>query len=223
MAKKVVQAKRGASRAAASKKKTTAKKGPSAKKAPKAAPKSVKIPPEAVAREKSEVMPATRAAATPAAHPYRNSDFPRTYISQINVALDDPDHRMTFDWTGPQAGSQEAGPFRTSPGAGLKGLNCNNEATSRRSGSYCTPKGTHFVQGYQSRLNSNASATYVTWFVRRRGIAFHYFPSVPRYSASHGCIRVEKKRVAQMIQDNTRVGATKVVVSGTWTKPPRQY
>jgi hypothetical protein len=156
-------------------------------------------------------------------HPFRNDDFPETYIQQISVSLDDPDHSLTLTWTGPNADSQPKGPFRTSPGAGLKGLNCDNESTSRRSGSKCTPKGTRAVEGFQRRLNSEPRATYVTWFMQRRGIAIHYFPSVPEYAASHGCVRIELQDVARLIQDNSLVDDTEVVVSGTWTKPRKQW
>jgi L,D-transpeptidase catalytic domain len=147
----------------------------------------------------------------------------RTYIQEISVSLDDPDHWLTLTWTGPNADSQETGPFRTSPGAGLRGLNCDDETTSRRSGSKCTPKGTYPVQGFQRRLNSDSRATYVTWFMQRRGIALHYFPIVPEYAASHGCVRIESEHVARLIRDNSRVDETQVVVSGTWTKPPKQW
>jgi hypothetical protein len=68
------------------------------------------------------------------AHPLRNDNFPDTYIQEISVSLDDPDHWLTLTWTGPNADSQQTGPFKTSPGAGLRGLNCDDEATSRRSG-----------------------------------------------------------------------------------------
>ena len=165
-------------------------------------------------------------AGSPAAdpsHPFRNDDFPQTFIQQISVSLDDPDHSLTLTWTGPKADSQETGPFRTSPGAGLRGLNCDDDATSRRSGSKCTPKGTRSVQGFQRRLNSDSRATYVTWFMQSRGIALHYFPSVPQYAASHGCVRIELVNVARLIQDNSLVDDTQVVVSGTWTKPPKQW
>ena len=155
--------------------------------------------------------------------PFWNDDFPRTYILQISVRLDDPDHSLTLTWTGPKADSQQKGPFRTSPGAGLKGLNCDDDATSRRSGSKCTPKGTRPVQGFQRRLNSEPRATYVTWFMQSRGIALHYFPSVPEYAASHGCVRIESVDVARLIQDNSLVDDTEVVVSGTWTKPLKQW
>lgn len=156
-------------------------------------------------------------------HPFRNDDFPQTYIQQISVRLDDPDHSLTLAWTGPKADSQATGPFRTSPGAGLKGLNCDNDVTSRRSGSKCTPKGTRSVEGFARRLNSDSRATYVTWFMQSRGIAFHYFPSVPKYAASHGCVRIELVDVARLIQDNSLVDDTGVVISGTWTKPPKQW
>ena len=156
-------------------------------------------------------------------HPFRNDDFPQTHIQQISVSLDDPDHSLILTWTGPKADSQETGPFRTSPGAGLKGLNCDNDATSRRSGSKCTPKGTRSVEGFARRLNSDSRATYVTWFVQRRGVALHYFPIVPQYAASHGCVRIEFVDVARLIQDNSLVDDTQVVVSGTWTKPPKQW
>ena len=155
-------------------------------------------------------------------YPLPNGD-PQTYIKEISVSLDDPDHWLTLTWTGPNADSQETGPFRTSPGAGLRGLNCDDEPTSRRSGSKSTPKGTYPVQGFQRRLNSDSRATYVTWFMQRRGIALHYFPSVPDYAASHGCVRIELEDVARLIQNNSRVSETQVVVSGTWTKPPKQW
>lgn len=157
------------------------------------------------------------------AHRLRNENFPDTFIREISVSLDDPDHWLTLTWTGPNADSQETGPFRASPGAGLRGLNCDDEATSRRSGSKCTPKGTYPVQGFQRRLNSDSRATYVTWFMQRRGIALHYFPIVPEYAASHGCVRIESEHVARLIRDNSLVDETQVVVSGTWTKPPRQW
>src|SRR4029453_11888516 len=155
--------------------------------------------------------------------PQRNGDFPRTYIREIAVSLDDPDHWMALAWTGPRAASQDTGPFRSSPGAGVSGLNCDLSSTSSRSGTKCTPKGTHYVEGFAARLTSDARATHVTWFVRWRGIALHYFPSVPRYAASHGCVRIENRRVAQLVQDNSRIGVTRVVVGGTWTRPSRQW
>src|SRR5437764_8651266 len=158
-----------------------------------------------------------------AAGPLQNGDLSQTYIREISVSLDDPDHWLTLTWTGPNADGQETGPFRTSPGAGLRGLNCDDNATSRRSGSKCTPKGTYSVEGFARRLNSDSRATYVTWFMQSRGVALHYFPSVPEYAASHGCVRIESEDVARLIQNNSRVDETQVVVSGTWTKPAKQW
>ena len=153
----------------------------------------------------------------------KNSSFPQTYIVQVHVSLNDPVHAMTLTWTGPDAASQETGPFHTSPGAGLRGLNCDDTATSHRSGTLCTPKGTFAVEGFAARLNSDARATFVTFFVRSRGIGLHYFPTVPDVAASHGCVRIQNERVAQLIHDNARTGLTQVVVDGTWTKPPKQW
>lgn len=181
--------------------------------------KPVAAPAKAAKARAMRPAPATDSAASP----LRNSDFPNTYINQIAVQLDDPDHSVTLTWTGPQAAAQEIGPFRSSPGAGLKGLNCDDSATSRRSGSKCTPKGTFVVSGFQDHLNSDPRATYVTWFARARGIGLHYFPSVPKYPAPHGCVRLESKRIAQLIQSNSRVDLTGVVIDGTWTTPPKQW
>ncbi len=176
--------------------------------------------PKAAGKSPRTAAPLARAAA-PA--PQRNGDFPNTYIQTINVRLEDPDHPVRLMWAGPNASAQETGPFRSSPGAGLTGLNCDDVATSRRNGSTCTPKGTFTVTGFAPHLNSHHEATDVTWFVPARGIAFHFYPSVPTFAASHGCVRLETTRIAQLIQNNSRVGITTVVVDGTWKKPAHQY
>jgi len=178
-------------------------------------------------KKKLEALDHAEAPAAPAralvVPPLRNSDFPNTYIQQISVQLDDPDHPVTLTWIGPHAAAQGIGPFRSSPGAGLKGFNCDDTTTSRLSGSKCTPKGTFVVSGFQDHLNSDSRATYVTWFVRERSIGLHYYPSVPKYPASHGCVCLESKRAAQIIQSNSRIDYTNVVVDGTWTKPAKQW
>ena len=226
MAKKKTQSKRRGTRATASgkaKRKKSAKAKPTLKERLARARKLEALdagkPAFRVSRERALASQPLALAS----HPFRNDDFPQTYIQQISVRLDDPDHSLTLTWTGPSAASQKTGPFRTSPGAGLRGLNCDNDATSRRSGSKCTPKGTYPVQGFQRSLNSDSRATYVTWFMQRRGIALHYFPIVPRYAASHGCVRIQSVDVARLIQDNSLMGDTQVVVSGTWTKPAKQW
>lgn len=197
------------------------KKSTKRKAAPKRAPK--KPVKSKAAPKKATPMKAAPAATRAVSHPERNSNFPSTYIKEITVSLNDPDHWVRLVWTGPRAAAQETGPFRSSPGAGAKGLNCDDGPTSRRSGSKCTPKGTRTVEGFARRLNSDSRAEFVTWFHQGRGIAFHYFPSVPTYAASHGCVRLESKRVARLIQDNARVDRTKVTVAGTWTKPAKQW
>ena len=44
------------------------------------------------------LLQASGPAADPS-HPFRNDDFPQTYIQQISVSLDDPDHSLTLTWT----------------------------------------------------------------------------------------------------------------------------
>ena len=214
-------------------KKTTAAAKPAAEKRPAKSIKPAVVSAAAIAKakalEKRDAKAPAKSAAKPlraastAAKPLRNADFPNTYISQISVSLNDPNHAMTLTWTGPQAGAQESGPFHTSPGAGVTGTNCDDAATSRRSGTNCTPKGTRTVEGFAAHLNSDARAVFVTWFMQARGIALHYFPVVPNFAASHGCVRIESKRVAQLIQENSRIGLTTVTVNGTWTKPAKQH
>ena len=223
-----------ASKGAKTKQKPAAAK-PAAKKRPAAKAAPAKVSAAALARGKAlekldaqtptKTKPGAKTALTAAtaAKPLRNADFPNTYISQIHVSLNDPQHAMTLTWTGPQAGTQETGPFHTSPGAGVTGTNCDDPATSRRSGTNCTPKGTRAVEGFAAHLNSDARAVFVTWFQQSRGIALHYFPSVPNFAASHGCVRIELKRVAQLIQENSRISLTQVTVDGTWTKPAHQH
>ena len=236
MKKNPPRKKTAASTGAKTKQKPAAAK-PAAKKRPAAKAAPAKVSAAALARGKAlEKLDAqTPAKAKPkagaqaaltaatAAKPLRNADFPNTYISQIHVSLNDPQHAMTLTWTGPLAGAQETGPFHTSPGAGVTGTNCDDPATSRRTGTNCTPKGTRAVEGFAAHLNSDARAVFVTWFQQSRGIALHYFPSVPNFAASHGCVRIELKRVAQLIQENSRIGLTQVTVDGTWTKPAHQH
>jgi hypothetical protein len=180
-------------------------------------------PPRPVKTKSGQGKTPGRAKAAVFAAAQESTSTPQTYIQQINVSLNDPMHAMTLSWTGPNAASQQTGPFHTSPGAGLRGLNCDDTATSQRSGTLCTPKGTFTVQSFASSLNSDARATHVTFFVRARGIGLHYFPTVPQVAASHGCVRIQDESIARLIHDNARAGVTQVVVDGTWTKPPKQW
>lgn len=246
MAKKSSTKKRSAAPSKGSRTAPAAKKTRGAKKqstkapaAKRKAPKKVVVSKAAIARTKKlEALDAAvpRAARkTPAAKATgrtklargltapQASGFPQTYIKQVHVSLDDPNHTMTLSWAGPDGANQETGPFHTCPGAGLRGLNCDNVSTSRTSGTRCTPKGTFTVEGFARHLNSDSRATFVTFFARARGIGLHYFPSVPQVAASHGCVRIQEERIARLIHDNARAGLTTVVVDGTWTKPPKQW
>jgi hypothetical protein len=147
----------------------------------------------------------------------RNPDFPRTYISRIDVDLTSPNHWVRLTWTGPQAASQETGPFRSSPGRGLGNNNCDDAEESNRQDSNCTPKGTMHVQGFSNDMTTCRTCKFVTWFQIGRGVALHYYPDVPEYPASHGCVRLKDKHAAQLIHNNAKIGATEVHVDGKWT------
>ncbi len=147
----------------------------------------------------------------------RNADFPRTYIRSIQVDLTSPNHSVRLTWTGPQADRQETGPFHSSPGRGLGNNNCDDVAESNREDSNCTPKGTMHVQGFGETMVTSPECRFVTWFNIPRGVAFHYYPSVPNYPASHGCVRLQDMHAAQLIHNNSKIGETEVIVSGKWT------
>jgi hypothetical protein len=146
----------------------------------------------------------------------RNADYPRTYISAIKVDLASPEHAVRLAWTGPQAASQETGPFHSSPGRGLGTNNCDDPEESNRQDSNCTPKGVFRVQGFSNTMPTYAHCKFVTWFLLTRGIAFHSYPGVADYPASHGCVRLDE-HAAQLIHNNTKIGATEVTVGGHWT------
>jgi hypothetical protein len=145
----------------------------------------------------------------------RNDDYPRTYISAIEVDLTSPNHWVRLTWSGPEATSQETGPFHSSPGRGLGNNDCNDFDESNRTDSNCTPKGKMQVQGFSDSMPTYSHCTFVTWFLASRGIAFHYYPSVPNYPASHGCVRLDE-HAAQLIHNNAKIGATEVTVDGNW-------
>jgi hypothetical protein len=147
----------------------------------------------------------------------RNADYPNTYISRIDVDLTSPNHWVRLTWSGPDAASQETGPFHSSPGRGLGNNNCDDVNESNRQNSNCTPKGTMHVQGFSEDMRTCRHCKFVTWFNIPREVAFHYYPDVPNYPASHGCVRLEDMHAAQLIHNNSKIGATEVVVDGTWT------
>ncbi len=149
----------------------------------------------------------------------RNGDFPNTFISEVRVELTSPNHWVRLEWSGPQAGSQETGPFHSSPGKGNGDCNCDDPAESVRNKSNCTPKGTWTVEAFNDYMGSATAFKFVTWFHTNREIAFHSHPQVPDHPASLGCVRLSE-HAAQLIHNNSVAGRTTVIVDGTWTKPP---
>jgi hypothetical protein len=150
----------------------------------------------------------------------RAADFPKTYISAIHVDLKSPNHWVRLTWTGPRASEQETGPFRSTPGAGLGNNDCDDEAESNRNNSNCTPKGTRAVEAFSDYMVSYPTCRFVTWFDASRGIAFHSHSQLPRYPASHGCVRLNRL-AAQLIHNNSLIDKTMVTVEGTWSRHGR--
>jgi hypothetical protein len=145
------------------------------------------------------------------------SDFPDTYIRDVSVDLTSPDHNVKLTWAGPNAAKGSKGPFHSSPGAGCCDLDCDDVTTSNKDGSRCTPKGGPFkIHSYGCAMSAYPEATDVSYF-SRPGIALHFYPSVPNYPASHGCVRLGAG-AAQLIYDNSRKDVTDVTVSGTWKR-----
>lgn len=149
----------------------------------------------------------------------RKVDYPSVFIAEIHLDLTSPNHYVTLTWSGSKADGCETGPFRSSPGKGLGGNNCDDITESNRSGSNCTPKGSMLVEGIDDELPTASNCRFVTWFQMARSVAFHAHSSVPAYPVSHGCVRLET-HAAQLIHDNVIVGKTVVVVDGKWTPPP---
>jgi len=136
-----------------------------------------------------------------------------TYLSKVSVDL--WKQAITLEWSGADTAHQPRGPFHCSPGKGLPGISCEHAPTSRRANTNCTPKGEWTVLGYQRRFVAYPEAEWVTQFQSlERGIAFHYYPVVPHYPDSHGCIRVADYDIAKLIYNKTEPLKTKVVVHG---------
>ena len=146
----------------------------------------------------------------------RDADFPRTYIKTIHVDLTSPNHWVTLTWTGPNARLHPPTNYHSSPGRGLGNNDCDDPAESCRVNSNCTPKGTLRVQSFSNTMQGSPEVRFVTWFDTKRGIALHYYPFVPNYPASHGCVRLDEY-AARLIHNNSKIGDTEVVIDGTWT------
>lgn len=151
-------------------------------------------------------------------HSLRCRGFPDTYISRIHLKLTSPNHWVTLTWSGPNASKQNAGPFRSSPGAGWGTNDCNDPVESNCPGSNCTPKGLRYVEALRDQFNNHPECKYLTVIDRERGISFHSHDDIPPYPASQGCVRLESQ-VAQLIFENSLVGRTEVLVDGEWTLP----
>ncbi|MDJ0799536.1 MAG: peptidoglycan-binding protein [Calothrix sp. MO_167.B12] len=137
----------------------------------------------------------------------------QTYISKVIVDL--WEQEVTLEWTGANAATQKTGPYHCTPGAGISGINCDHVATSRRSGTSCTPKGEFSVIRHERRFSKYPEAEWVTRFQDdSRGIALHYYPRVPEYPASNGCVRIASLEAARLIHDNTKPGQSIVRVHG---------
>ncbi|MCJ8280522.1 MAG: peptidoglycan-binding protein [Rivularia sp. ALOHA_DT_140] len=136
-----------------------------------------------------------------------------TYISKVNVDL--WKQEVTLEWTGSNAASQQKGPFHCTPGKGISGVNCDNVTTSQKAGTDCTPKGEFKVLWQDRRFSKYPEAEWVTRFQdASRGIALHYYPRVPEYPSSHGCVRIKSLAAAKLIHDKTKSGKTIVKVHG---------
>ncbi|WP_460206191.1 L,D-transpeptidase family protein [Scytonema sp. NUACC21] len=134
-----------------------------------------------------------------------------TYISTVIVDL--WKQEVTLVWTGPNAVAQKKGPFHCSAGEGLSGVNCDDVTTSKRSGTNCTPKGDFEVIRHERRFSEFPKAEWVTRFQDdSRGIALHYYPTVPEYPDSNGCVRIATEEAAKLIYDNTKPGKSVVSV-----------
>jgi len=140
--------------------------------------------------------------------------MPDTFIAKVKVDLSN--QKVNLEWTGPDAAGKPTGPYHCSPGKGTAGNDCNDVTTSQQNGTLCTPKGDFTVIRHERRFASSPSAEWVTRFQSdARGIALHYYPTVPDYPASNGCVRIQSIDAAKLIHDNTKPAVSVVSVSGT--------
>lgn len=152
----------------------------------------------------------------------RNPEFPRTHIKEVHIDLGSPDHQVRLVWAGPDAGIAPAGPFRSCPGRGKPGTNCDDAAVSNTANSHCTPKGVFRVGGFSDHLRQAYYCHYVTWVIYDpRYVAMHAHDDVAAEPRSEGCIRMDYD-VARLIHNNCVAGVTLVRIGGTWTCPSTQ-
>ena len=148
---------------------------------------------------------------TPTANPTANEST--TFISKVIVDL--WKQEVTLEWTGPNAKGQETGPYHCAPGAGISTVDCDDVKTSRKMGTKCTPKGDFPVIYHERRFGDYPEAEWVTRFQDpSRGIALHYYPNVPEYPVSNGCVRIANKEAAKRITEKTTPNISIVSVHG---------
>jgi len=83
----------------------------------------------------------------------------------------------------------------------------------KKSGTNCTPKGDFPVIRHERRFSEFPDAEWVTRFQDDyRGIAVHYYPILPKYPDSNGCVRIANLEAAKLIHDNTKPGQSIVSV-----------
>ena len=157
------------------------------------------------------------------------------HISSIDVVINaNADSTVTLTWANLPAGVAPPTSFRGSPGAGkcrfknpdtkkMQDLDCSDPTQSTWKDSLCTPIGPHLVEGFACSIGGPARM--VTWFHKKREIAFHYYDDVPNHPASHGCVRLDPlQEGAEWIYDNSVEKVTKVNVARASGNPgPKCY
>lgn len=148
----------------------------------------------------------------------RNPDFPSTYIESIHLDLASPQHAIRVVWTGPLAAKGPVGPWRSCPGRGKPGVNCDDAETSNVVDSFCTPKGVFAVAGFSDHLNRATTCHYATWVLHApRYVAMHSHADVAMQPRSEGCIRLPYE-VAKLIHNNSKAGVTTIHIGGRWVR-----
>ncbi len=142
-----------------------------------------------------------------------------TYISKVKVDL--WKQQITLEWIGSQAATQPKGPFHCAPGRGIDGLSCDDIVTSQSVNTFCTPKGDWKVIGHLRYFEAHPEAKWVTLFQNpHRGIGLHYYPVVPQYPASDGCVRIANCAIARQIWEKTKTNITIISVEGELRPEP---
>ncbi len=116
------------------------------------------------------------------------------------------------------------GSYLVSTGKG-KNCNCDDIKISQTKDSFCTPKGIYPALLKRNTLIGNSKAKWPVYFDLERRIALHYYPIVPRYPASSGCVRIAEESLAKLLHDNSVLkgesrNPTMITVRGIWSLTP---